>query len=117
MFTKKYKKQLETIVESTKRIESKLMEMEQPKTSSVELRASTTLATLKAMCGNKSVESTIESATNYEFGLRIMKKQLEDQLIYIGGGDESQVSTIQFESIEALCNTMLGMINILLINN
>ena len=59
-------------------------------------------------------EARIQDASSYEFTLRIMKKQLEDQLIYIGGGDEKLISTIQFGSIEELCRVMLTTINITL---
>lgn len=56
-------------------------------------------------------EQRIYEAGNYEFLLRIMKKQLEDQLIYINGGDEKLVSTVQFTSVKELATYLLTMIS------
>lgn len=78
------------------------------------VKAHNRLALLQTMSGNAAIEDRIMAATNYEFGLRIMQKQLEDQLIYIGEGDRSLISTVQFQSIEELCKTMLGMIGTLI---
>lgn len=75
--------------------------------------ASRRLEEIMILSGGKP-EARIQDASSYEFALRIMKKQLEDQLIYIGGGDEKLISTIQFDSIEELCRVMLTTINITL---
>lgn len=75
--------------------------------------ASHRLEEIMILSGGKP-EARIQDASSYEFALRIMKKQLEDQLIYIGGGDEKLISTIQFGSIEELCRVILTTINITL---
>lgn len=78
----------------------------------------TRLAAIYALCGaGETPENRISDATNYEFGLRIMKKQLEDQLIYAGDGDKSTVSTVCFDSVESLSQYLLCMITLLLHEN
>lgn len=68
-------------------------------------------------CGENSPEERVLAASNYEFGLRIMKKQCEDQLIYTAGGDKNLISTMEFKSVEEMSNAMLSMINVLLRNS
>lgn len=65
------------------------------------------------LAGGPHIEDRLMSLSTYELGLWIMKKQLEDQLIYAGDGDAATCSTIRFESMEDLCKNMINLIECL----
>ena len=74
----------------------------------------TDMETLQEKLGTNTggtLQKRLQDADNYEFVLRVMKKQLEDQLIYAGGGDERLITTIQFKSVEELAKYFVTLIH------
>ncbi len=72
------------------------------------------LAFYKSLAGELSIEDALMRSTNLEFGLRIIQKQLLDQMIYASGEDTSICTTQKFESIDNLCGYLYAFINTML---